>query len=63
MKKILPISLIAWLILVLVHQTCAVAAEKNLRQWVNELQARIDQTFQLQAKVSVVKEPDPFEKG
>ena len=62
MKKILPISLIALLILVLIHQTCAVAAEKNFPQWVKELQARINQTFQLQAKVSVVKEPDPFEK-
>ena len=62
MKKILPISIISLLILILIHQPGAVAADKNLPRWINQLQARINQTFHIQAKVSVVKEPDPFEK-
>jgi hypothetical protein len=62
MKKVLPIGIISLLILIGVYQTGAVAADKNLPRWINKLQARINQTFQLQVKASVVKEPDPFEK-
>ncbi len=63
MKKILPISLISLLISIVVYQTGAVAADKNLPRWISELQVRVNQTFYIQAKVSVVKEPDPLEKG
>jgi hypothetical protein len=59
MKQVLPISMISLLIILLsVHQTYAVAENTKLPRWVSELHVKINQTFQLQAKASSVKEPD-----
>jgi len=63
MKKILPISMISLLILIVVHQTYAVEGNANLPKWVNDLHLKINQTFQLQAKTSSVKEPDRIEQN
>ncbi len=62
MKKLLRVSLIALLISMLVHPSGMEAAGKRFPTWLNKLKAGINQAFQLQAKVSVVKEPDPLEK-
>ena len=63
MKKIVPIFMISLLILIAVHQTGAGSENIRLPKWINELQVRINRTFQLQGKASSVKEPDPIEKN
>jgi hypothetical protein len=62
MKKVLPISLIALLILMAVNQIYAVAENIKLPIWFSELHVKINQTFQLHAKSSSVKEPDGIEQ-
>ena len=46
------------IITVVVHQTYATADDTNILKWVKELHLKINQTFQIQAKTSSVKEPD-----
>lgn len=46
-----------------VYQTYAVAKNTNLPKWFNELHVKVNQTFKLQAKVSSVKIPDPFDQN
>lgn len=55
--------MISLLILIVVHQTYAVAGNANLPKWVNDLHLKINQTFQIQAKTSSVKEPDRIEQN
>lgn len=58
MQKILPISIISLLMLIAGHQTCAAGENKDSPEWVNELLSKINQTFQVQARSSSVREPD-----
>lgn len=64
MKKIPAISMIS-LFMILLTVCHAYTADDNSRfpEWINKLHANINQTFQQQAKVSHVKEPDDIEQN
>jgi hypothetical protein len=62
MKKTSAVSMVSLLILIAVH-AYAGAQNRDLPEWVNELRLKINQTFQIQAKASSVKEPDRVQQN